>query len=66
MRPSSTRPSTPALAVHGTEQGEIVVHGHARATGTSIEKRYRFPGNSYLFDVDVSVRRLGQAASGSC
>src|SRR4029450_9792220 len=45
--------SAPAMSAHGGEQEEIVLTGKTQ-DGKDIEKRYRFPGNSYLFDVDVS------------
>ena len=55
-------PSTTAVEVHGTDQAEIVFTGK-QTDGRVIEKRYRFPGNSYLFDFDISApgerNRLG-------
>jgi len=52
-------PSTPALEVHGSDQAEVVFKG-TTDDGHTIEKRYRFPGNSYLFEVDVSGSATGQ------
>jgi YidC/Oxa1 family membrane protein insertase len=49
-------PSKGALEVHGSHQGEITFTG-AGEDGRTLEKRYRFPGNSYLFDVEVSGPR---------
>ncbi len=46
-------PDRPTLEVRGADRGEIVFTG-ATTEGRTIEKRYRFPGNSYLFDVEVS------------
>ena len=51
--------SAPALSAHGAEQGEVVFTGKTD-DGLSIEKRYRFPGNSYLFGLDVSGKATGQ------
>jgi YidC/Oxa1 family membrane protein insertase len=51
-------PSTSALELHGTQQGEISFTGSS-SDGRSLEKRYRFSGNSYLFDVDVSGAGAG-------
>ena len=48
------------LKLSGAEQGDIVFRG-STSDGRSIEKRYRFLGNSYLFDVAAS----GEAAKGS-
>jgi YidC/Oxa1 family membrane protein insertase len=50
--------SAPSLSVHGADQGELVLTGTTE-DGGAIEKRFRFPGNSYLFDVDVSGAALG-------
>jgi len=46
-------PSVGSLEVHGTQQGEISFTGSS-SDGRPIEKRYRFSGASYLFDLDVS------------
>ena len=51
--------SAPTLSAHGAEQGEVIFTGKTD-DGRSIEKRYRFPGNSYLFEVDVSGSATGQ------
>jgi YidC/Oxa1 family membrane protein insertase len=51
-------PGTNALEVHGAEQGEVSFTGTS-VDGRSIEKRYRFSGNSYLVDVDVSGAGTG-------
>jgi YidC/Oxa1 family membrane protein insertase len=51
--------SAPAIAVHGADRGEVVFKG-TTDDGRSIEKRYRFPGNSYLFEADVSGSSTGQ------
>jgi YidC/Oxa1 family membrane protein insertase len=51
-------PSAKALEVHGAEQGELSFAGTSSDGGT-IERRYRFSGNSYLFDVDVSGAGAG-------
>jgi YidC/Oxa1 family membrane protein insertase len=52
-------PSTTALKVQGADRGEVVFTGTTDG-GRVIEKRYRFPGNSYLFDLDVSAAGNGQ------
>lgn len=46
-------PSTSALEVHGTQEAELSFTGSS-SDGHSLEKRYRFSGNSYLFGLDVS------------
>ena len=56
-------PSTSSLEVHGAEQGEVVVHRRSSPTAASIEKRYRFPGNSYLFDVEIAAPAVGKRGS---
>jgi YidC/Oxa1 family membrane protein insertase len=52
--------SSSSIRVSGPEQAEVVFRG-STADGRTIEKRYRFLGNSYLFDVVVS----GSAIKGS-
>ncbi len=52
--------SAEALSVTGEDQQELVFTG-TTPEGRTVEKRYRFPGNSYLFDVLVS----GPAAQGT-
>ncbi|HXJ34948.1 MAG TPA: membrane protein insertase YidC [Candidatus Eisenbacteria bacterium] len=47
-------PSTRALALSADAQGEVVLKGKT-ASGTEVEKRLRFSGNSYVFDVGVRV-----------
>src|SRR5215468_2881944 len=49
-------PSKTAVEVHGADQAEIVFTGK-QADGRTIEKRYRFPGNSYLFDLDINASK---------
>jgi YidC/Oxa1 family membrane protein insertase len=51
--------STTDLKVQGADEGEIVFTGTIDG-GRAIEKRYRFLGNSYLFDLDVSGPATGQ------
>src|SRR5262249_25286923 len=46
--------SVPSLDLHGSEQGEVTFSAK-QADGGVIEKRYRFPGNSYLFDVEITA-----------
>jgi YidC/Oxa1 family membrane protein insertase len=48
------RPDRSALELHGEDQGEIVFVGDT-PDGLHIEKRYRFSGNAYLFDVSAAV-----------
>jgi YidC/Oxa1 family membrane protein insertase len=54
--------SKTAVEVHGGDQAEIEFTGK-QADGRAIEKRYRFAGNSYLFDLDINAsgerNRLG-------
>ena len=52
--------STQALVVRGADQGEVSFRGTTPG-GALLEKRYRFPGNSYVFDVELS----GPAAKGT-
>jgi YidC/Oxa1 family membrane protein insertase len=52
--------SASAVRLSGPEQGEIIFRG-STADGRAIQKRYRFLGNSYLFDVAAS----GAATKGS-
>jgi len=47
-------PDRTAVEVHGSAEAEIVFTGK-QADGRAIEKRYRFPGNSYLFEFDISA-----------
>jgi YidC/Oxa1 family membrane protein insertase len=42
-----------SLVVAGSDQQELVFTGTTQE-GRTVEKRYRFPGNSYLFDVTLS------------
>jgi YidC/Oxa1 family membrane protein insertase len=51
-------PSTSSLEVHGSEQGEVTFTSK-QPDGSVIEKRYRFPGNSYLFDVEIAAPAAG-------
>lgn len=51
--------SVPTIEVHGPDRGEVVFTGKTD-DGRTIEKRYRFPGNGYLFDLDVSGSATGQ------
>jgi len=51
--------SAPSLSVHGADEGALVLTGTTE-DGKAVEKRFRFPGNSYLFDVDVSGAAVGQ------
>jgi YidC/Oxa1 family membrane protein insertase len=44
-----------SLSVAGANAGEIVLTGRT-AAGQEIEKRLRFTGNAYVFEVDVAVR----------
>jgi len=48
-----------SITAHGEEVGEVVFAGTLN-DGRTVQKRYRFPGNSYLFDVDVSGSAIGQ------
>jgi YidC/Oxa1 family membrane protein insertase len=48
------RPDREALVLHGDEEGEVVFSAETD-TGQHIEKRYRFSGGSYVFDVAVTV-----------
>src|SRR5262245_1449874 len=50
--------SVPSLELHGPQEGEIVFTAK-QPDGTVLEKRYRFPGNSYLFDVEVAAPTAG-------
>ena len=50
----SYRPDRTALDLRGTEQGEVVFVGDS-ADGLHVEKRFRFTGNAYLFDVTAAV-----------
>ena len=52
------------LKLSGAEQGDIVFRG-STSDGRSIEKRYRFLGNSYLFDVAASGRPQRAASASS-
>jgi YidC/Oxa1 family membrane protein insertase len=52
--------SSSSIRVSGPEQAEVVFQG-STVDGRTIEKRYRFLGNSYLFDLVVS----GSAIKGS-
>ena len=45
----------PSLTVSGGTEGEIVLTGRT-ASGQELEKRLRFTGNAYVFEVDVAVR----------
>lgn len=45
--------SAPSLRVQGQDRQEIVFTGTTQ-DGRPVEKRYSFPGNSYLFDVDLA------------
>lgn len=42
------------LVLHGLERGEIVCRG-ATPQGLSVEKRYSFVGNDYLFELGVNL-----------
>jgi YidC/Oxa1 family membrane protein insertase len=43
------------LVLSGADQGEVVFSADTQA-GLHVEKRYRFSGNGYLFDVTVDVK----------
>jgi YidC/Oxa1 family membrane protein insertase len=47
-------PSVRSMTVPGDTTGELLLTG-AGPGGQQIEKRVRFPGNTYLFDVDVRL-----------
>ncbi len=51
--------STSSLEAHGEQRGEVVFNGTTE-DGRAIRKTYRFPGNSYLFDVEVTGAGTGR------
>src|SRR5262245_65553871 len=51
--------TSPSITAHGEEVGAVVFAG-TLSDGRTVQKRYRFPGNSYLFDVEVSGSAIGQ------
>src|SRR5262249_56723387 len=50
--------SAPSLELHGSQEGEIGFTAK-QPDGTVLETHYRFPGNSYLFDVEVAAPTAG-------
>ncbi len=50
------------LEVAGDQEGDVVFT--AEVDGRALEKRYRFRGNSYLFDVDVTSKANAGAGLG--
>src|SRR5207244_11123903 len=48
------RPDRTELVLRGAEHGEVAF-GADSATGVHIDKRYRFDGDGYLFDVSIAI-----------